>query len=98
MDELLTDLATQGWLMNNCYQTDARLWRVSLRRPTPDGDWFSDWAEGDTLEDALCECMSKLQDATFAESTPISAFIEAPINLLQAIGFAKPAAPIKRRF
>jgi hypothetical protein len=71
MDELLTDIAESGWLFNNCYQVDAALWRVSLRRPDGNGDWFSDWAEGSTLAGALHDCMAKLADAEWEEEREV---------------------------
>jgi hypothetical protein len=102
IDELLADLATQGWLVNNCYQPDADLWRISLRRPAPDGDWFSDWAEGATMEDALTECMSKLLDAKFTKDEPVRHSVESSRSLVDLLGLIHkplaPAAPIKRRF
>ena len=99
MDELLADLATQGWLVNNCYQSDAHLWRISLRRPTPNGDWFSDWAEGATMSDALTECMSKLLDAEFVLDAPITYSLEPNQSLIQVLGLIhRPLPPLKRRF
>ena len=102
IDELLLDLANQGWLINNCYQSDPGLWRISLRRPTPEGDWFTEWAEGNTMEDALTECMSKLLDAKFTESEPIRASIESPRDLIAILGLLHAPLtrqhPLKRRF
>jgi hypothetical protein len=102
IDELLNDLATQGWLINNCYQTECCLWRISLRRPQPNGDWFTEWAEGNTMEDALTECMSKLLDAEFALNEPIRHSVETSRSLVDVLGLIHkplaPAAPIKRRF
>ncbi len=97
LDELIAEIAEAGWLFNNCYQIDADLWRVNLRRPDGEGDWFSDWAIGPTFTEALEECMSKLAEAKFTESQ-IQAFSQAKpapkTNLLQALGLAK---PIERR-
>lgn len=93
VDDLLADLSILGWQVNNAYQRDATLWRVSLRRPVPSGDYFSDWGEGPTLTSALEEAMSKLADAEFVEETPQSyaqAPAPLPFNLLKAIGLAKP--------
>ena len=99
MDELLADLAIQGWLVNNCYQVDGGLWRISLRRPTPTGDWFTDWAEGTTFEDALTECMSKLLDAEFAIEEPTRGSVAPAQDLIRVLGIIHaPLAPIKRRF
>lgn len=99
IDELLYDLANQGWLVNNCYQVDAALWRISLRRPVPNGDWFTDWAEGTTLEDAITECMSKLLDATFAEDTPVTYTLAPEQSLAELLKIIRrPSIPIKRRF
>src|SRR6266702_957167 len=93
LDELIAEIASQGWLLNNCYQIDTDLWRVNLRRPTGDGDYFSDWATGPTFVDALEECMSKLAEAEFAEAkaqTYSQAKPEPKTNLLQALGLVKP--------
>jgi hypothetical protein len=94
IDELLSDLAAQGWLINNCYQPDGGLWRLSLRRPTPTGDWFSDWAEGPTFEDALTECMSKLLDAEFTADTPQQYSLEPKQSLIAVLGLLH--APLTR--
>ena len=100
VDDLLSDLSRGGWLVNNAYQTDDSRWRVNIRRPTPSGDWFTDWAVADTLADALCECMSKLLDATFTEEPEVTGYIDTtPIpDLLSTLGLKPKSAPIVRRF
>ena len=96
LDELLADIAGSGWLLNNCYQIDATLWRVNLRRPIDGGDYFSDWAEGETFTDALEACMSKLSKAEFVEAHIQAYGVEPakpklrPQSLLQSLGLAKP--------
>lgn len=98
-DDLLAELATLGWLLNNCYQTSRSTFRVNIRRPTLDGNWFTDWAEADTFPDALAECMSKLLDAEFVADEPAIAVAESPRrSLLDALGLRPPSAPIVRRF
>jgi hypothetical protein len=101
VDLLLAEIASNDWLLNNCYQVDVSLWRVSLRKPTNDGGVFcSSWAEGATLEEALEECMSKLAEAEFSEDIPQSFTREIEAakvggqSLLMALGLRK---PIKRR-
>jgi hypothetical protein len=99
MDELLADLDRSGWLVNNCYQRSNGIFRVSLRRPTPTGDWFSEWAEGETMADAFTECMSKLLDAEFKLDEPITHAMEPNKSLISLLGLIHaPLAPIKRRF
>ena len=96
IDDLLAEIAEAGWLLNNCYQIDAYLWRVNLRREVEDGAYFSDWAEGPSLEIALGECMDKLSQAEFVETTEqtyLQAKPKARINLL-TLGLVK---PIERR-
>lgn len=98
IDSLLTDLADSGWLVNNAYQTDDGLWRVNIRRPTPTGDWFTDWSVGPTLADAISDCMSKLLDAEFATTKQPIATIEPSVDLVTALGLKPTPAPILRRF
>lgn len=90
IDTLLTELAEAGWLLNNCYQVDAALWRVSLRKPFGDGgEWYSSWAEGPTLLEALEDCMMKLNDAEFVEAQEITfgaSLPEPKISLSQRLG------------
>lgn len=95
IDELVADIAESGWLFNNCYQVDADLWRVNLRRPDGKGDWFTDWATGGTFAEALAECMEKLATAEFTEERPIGYSKEVAkaaqpkVDLLQALGLKK---------
>lgn len=84
-DEMVVAIAevlALGWRFNNCYQTHGDLWRISLRRPTPGGDWHTDWAEGETFAEAIADCMSKLNDAVFVEDTEVKGYAEpAPIHV-----------------
>ena len=99
LDSTFTDLASRGWLVNNLYQYDNTSWRINLRRPAPDGDWFTDWAEAPTLEDALEECMSKLNDAEFFPNreTLVSAAPGLITNLAERLGFVPKPPTIARR-
>lgn len=99
MTPLLDEIATLGWLVNNCYQVDVSLWRVSLRKPTEDGSWFSSWAEGPTFEEALEDCVAKLAEATYEEDklqsyTQANEPAKVQGSLLLALGLRK---PIRRR-
>lgn len=76
IDQLLAEISALGWRFNNCYQTHADLWRVNLRRPSTHGDWFTDWAEAATLEDALFDCMAKLSTAEFFHTPEIRGSID----------------------
>lgn len=99
-DDLLATLASAGWLINNAYQEDTGLWHVNIRRPTPDGDWFTDWAIADTFVEALEECMSKLLDAEFVPSKEVVGFVEPhPLNtsLATALGINRPSVRAPRR-
>jgi len=95
MDEILAEIAENGWLFNNCYQVDATLWRVNLRRPDGNGDWFTDWALGPTFADALHDCMAKLAEAEWIEEHPVTfaqAADPAPVSgqsLLARLGLNK---------
>lgn len=101
IQSLLDEIASFGYLFNNCYQLDDGSWRVNLRRPDPDGgDWFTDWAEEATFDLALETCMSKLSYAEFVESKS-SKFVEAPKEvgkgLLAKLGLLKKEQPFERR-
>lgn len=100
VNTLLADLAVDHWLLNNCYQVDATLWRVNLRRPDDNGAWFTDWAEAPTFAEALEDCMSKLASAEFT-TDPIQYTIATPkqpsIAEALAAHMRKAAPPIKRR-
>jgi len=98
LDATFTDLASRGWLVNNLYQEAPALWRVNLRRPEGTGDWFTDWAYGETLEDALEECMSKLNDAEFTPE-PETTHAAAPraLPLAEALGLVSKPTGIRRR-
>ncbi len=102
IDTFVSDILASGWLFNNCYQIDAHLWRVNLRRPVSDGDYFSDWAEGETFVEALEICMTKLAEAEFTEAhiqaygfEPAKSKIN-PQALLKSLGLTKPQ-PFTRR-
>lgn len=100
IDDLLAEIAGLGWFLNNCYQLDATLWRVNLRRPDPDndGDWFTDWSEAPTFEEALEDCIIKMRDAEFVVEPEIR-FSGEPakpkVSLLQTLGLCRPK--IERR-
>lgn len=94
----ITLLIPDGWLVNNCYQMDDGRWRMNIRRPDGKGHWFTDWAEGSTLEIALEECISKLRDAEFYEKEEVSYKIageasenrgQSGLKILQEIGLVK---------
>lgn len=98
LDATFTDLATRGWLVNNLYQEEPNRWRVNLRRPEGTGDWFTDWAYGETLEDALEECMSKLNDAEFThEPETTHAAVPKACSLAEALGLVPKSTGIRRR-
>ena len=102
VDELLAELSTLGWLVNNCYQPDSGLWRVSLRKPSGDsGDYCSDWSEGPTLYDAIGDAMSKLGSAEYFDTPITTATIDSsPIpkakSLLETLGLTKPQPKLRR--
>lgn len=99
IDSLLTEIADSGWLFNNCYQIDATLWRVNLRRPADSGDYFTDWATAPTLAEALAECMAKLADAEFEEERQpqvSKASGAKPPSLLAQLGFQRPTINLRR--
>ena len=81
MDELITSILDRGWLFNNCYQVDAGLWRVNLRRPDGEGDWFTDWAEASSLQQALETCLDKMEQAEWIEASPIVLGKDQPLSL-----------------
>lgn len=67
LEQFINFLLDEGWLFNNCYQNDAGIWRVNLRRPSGNGDYFTGWAESPSFLGALQACASKIEDATFHE-------------------------------
>lgn len=97
---LLTTLTSSGWLVNNAYQHDDGSWRVNLRHESPEGTWFTNWSEGPTLEDALEDCMQKIQSAELVETEGSSAWSidqSAAPSLLTRLGLGRKAQPIIRR-
>lgn len=72
LDEAITHLNTRGFLVHNLYQREDGCWRASLRQLEGDGSWFPDFAEGDTILEALLEAIARVIDRephTPAEST-----------------------------
>ena len=97
IDDLLAQIASAGWLLNNCYQHDAGLWRVNLRRPVDDGDWFTTWAEGSTFAEALDEAMDKMAQAEYKANAKTSYLIDpSKPSLLTQLGLTRPAQPVRR--
>jgi hypothetical protein len=101
LDEAVSEIAQQGWLFNNCYQYDAGLWRINLRRPDGHGGWYTDWVEAPTLIDGLELCMEKLSQAEYAEDPAQSHSIDRSTpttrTFLEGLGLVKPKAPLVRR-
>lgn len=98
LEDLLTEIAESGWLFNNCYQADAGLWRVNLRRQDNDGVWFTEWSEAPTFTEAVQDAMEKLVEAEFVENRLIAHAIDtSKISLLASLGLLKPTEPLKRR-
>lgn len=96
MNELLLEIAESGWLFNNCYQQDDGSWRVNLRRPDGFGDWFTDWAEAPTFEEALAICMDKMASAEYEVQRETKHIVDtSKPSLLSLLGLAK--TPILRR-
>lgn len=99
LESLLTEIAEAGWLFNNCYQPDAGLWRVNLRRQDGEGNWFTEWSEAPTFIEAVEDAMGKLATAEFTANTAITAKIDTTkVSLLEQLGLLpKPQAPMVRR-
>lgn len=101
LDEIIQEIAQQGWLFNNCYQYDAGLWRINLRRPDANGGWYTDWVEAPTLKDGLELCMEKLAEAEYVEDRAQSHSIDTSTpttrSFLEGLGLLKPKAPLVRR-
>lgn len=99
-DTLFSELSDSGWLLNNLYQLDDGSWRCNLRRPDGLGDYFTDWAEGPTLEAALASAMGKFASAEYIEAHAITFAIDKskPVNpLLSLLGLGRQAqAPMRR--
>lgn len=73
LDEAILHLNTRGFLVHNLYQREDGCWRASLRQLEGDGSWFPDFAEGDTILEALLEAIARVIDRephTPAEPTP----------------------------
>lgn len=96
--QIIDEVLALGWMFNNCYQRDDGSWRINLRRPdlNSDGDWFTDWAEAPTFSEALEDCMSKLHNAEYSPTPPITTTqgvkLEAKSgrSLLQSLGLSTP--------
>lgn len=98
MDSILTQIVESGYLFNNCYQADDGQWRVNLRRPDGEGDWFTDWAEAPSLEEALTICTEKMASAEYIEAVQSKHSADATKpDLLSALGLRKMAQPLVRR-
>ena len=101
LQEMIDEIAASGWLFNNCYQYDAGLWRINLRRPDGDGGWFTDWVEAPSLAEGLEACMDKLAQAEYFANQEQSHSIDKtkPDNrtFLETLGLLKPKAPLVRR-
>ncbi len=91
---MIDEVLALGWMFNNCYQRHDGSWRVNLRRPDANGDWFTDWAEAPTFAEAIEDCMSKLADAEYFPTPPITYTqgpkieTKSPRSLLQSLGLA----------
>lgn len=84
----------EGWLYNNCYQHDNGSWRVNLRCPVDSGDYFTDWAEGETFEDAVEEAIGKIQYRELVKDKPIIAVAGKKQSLSDLLNL-KPRAKVE---
>lgn len=99
LDDLFSEIATNGWLVNNLFQIDSGLWRCNLRKVVDDGSFFSDWAEAPSATEALEIAIVNMAEAEFVVNAPIRASIDtskAP-SLAAALGLTKPKPTITRR-
>lgn len=91
IETLLADLASLGFLLNNCYQHDDGTWRVNLRRPDPNspGDHFTAWAIAPTFLEALEDSMINLIDAEYFPTPAVTSSLapaEPKLTLAQRLG------------
>lgn len=98
IQELLTEIAVSGWLINNLYQVDGGLWRASLRKPDGEGDWFTTWAEASTIEDVLYDAFGLTESAEFAHTPTVGVSISTmPTDLLSRLGLTRKTPFTDRR-
>lgn len=97
MTNLLSDIASRGWLVSNLFQLDDLSWRANLRRPGLDGDWYCDFGNGSTIFEALEAAYQKLDTAEFHEHMkPREAIAEPTFSISDLIAGMVPALKLRR--
>mgnify|MGYP001569753729 CR=1 FL=1 len=100
IEDLLAELADIGWTVSWAFQFEPNHWRVSILKQLDDRVYFSHCAAAPTFAEALEDAMSKISDATYELAVPSGFVIEQnktqPVNLLLALGLAKPVKIIRR--
>jgi len=100
IEDLLDELADIGWTVSWAFQFEPDHWRVSILKQVSDRVYFSHCADAPTFAEALEDAMSKISDATYELAVPTGYVLEQdktqPINLLLALGLAKPVKILRR--
>lgn len=100
IEDLLTELADIGWTVSWAFQFEPNHWRVSIMHQVSDKIAFSHCADAPTFAEALEDAMSKISEATYELAVPTGYVLEqdktAPVNLLLALGLAKPVKILRR--
>lgn len=86
-----------GWLYSNMFQLDDGTWQVNLRRPTATGEFTTQFARGDDLEDTIYACIDKLDTAEHHEDREPSYSAAPTGNLLSRLGLVRPPEPVRKR-
>ena len=80
IEDRLAEIASSGWRVNNLFEV-AGHWQANLRN---DDSWFTEYAQGETAEDALIACMLKIAEATHhpkSETKVFSGVLQEKVNL-----------------
>jgi hypothetical protein len=98
IEDLLDELSSIGWTVSWAFQFEAGHWRVSILKQIDERVYFSHCADAPTFAEALEDAMSKISDADYELTTSVT-FTQnksQPVNLLLALGLAKPVKILRR--
>lgn len=96
--DLLTEISDKGWRINNLFQLDHG-WRCNLRRQEIKGDWYTDFGDGLTPEQAVSMAIDKLDTAEYIEQRQQTYSKESTkIDIRSVISALAPKIDVDRRF
>jgi len=101
LDALFAECAESDWRVSNLYQShETSLWRVNLYHRVEGGAEYGDWAEADTLHEALAEAMANMAHREYtADIAPTASQVTMDSirpSLLTVLGI-RPKVQIERR-